>query len=59
LYPFNCKAILIEPGMHMTEFTRRENYVNWIAETWRKADPAVRKEYGEKYFNHSQSMFGS
>jgi len=49
---FGCKAIIIEPGIHKTFIMSEENWVDGYRRIFNDADPQVREEYGEEYFNY-------
>jgi len=44
---------MVEPGMHVTNFGTRANIEGCIAQAWDKADPSVKEEYGDEYYQHS------
>jgi len=52
MYPFSVKALLIEPGIHLTHIASAENIVSLLNEAWDKASPELKQEYGEDYFKY-------
>jgi NAD(P)-dependent dehydrogenase (short-subunit alcohol dehydrogenase family) len=51
LNTFQCKAILIEPGLHSTQITSRENIEKSVTEAWNRAPADAKDEYGDEYYN--------
>lgn len=49
---FGCKAILIEPGIHMTPMSSADNLSLWYRSAWEAATPEAKADYGEDYFNY-------
>jgi len=50
--PFGVKAMLIEPGWHITPMGSKENITNLFLDAWNKALPEIREEYGEDYLKY-------
>jgi retinol dehydrogenase-16 len=53
LRPYNCRAILIEPGFHQTNMISKSNINSLLEEAWNNASPEVKEEFGEEYFRQA------
>jgi len=51
--PFGIKALMIEPGVHNTNFMGREAIVRGMKKSWDNLSPEIKKEYGDEYFKYA------
>jgi NAD(P)-dependent dehydrogenase (short-subunit alcohol dehydrogenase family) len=50
LRPYNCHAILIEPGFYKTNLTTQANIFAAVEQAWTNSSPQIKEEFGEEYF---------
>jgi len=53
--PFGVKALMIEPGVHNTNFMSQEAIAQNVKKSWDRLPPEIQKEYGEEFLRCSMT----